>query len=70
MLDLKPTGKVAYIVLSIFLGIGSFGLFSEMDVNLFVKTYGLLVCLQAGFAMVYFGVYRKSRCSKERSRYS
>ncbi|MBE9114325.1 hypothetical protein IQ249_00290 [Lusitaniella coriacea LEGE 07157] len=57
----KSNAKLTYRFLLLFLAMGIFGLFSDMEVNLFLKIAGMSISLQAGFALLYFGVYRQKR---------
>lgn len=45
--------KVLFVILLGALSSGAFSVFSSMDINLFVKGYGLLLVLQTGFALIY-----------------
>ncbi|MBD2578815.1 hypothetical protein [Oscillatoria sp. FACHB-1406] len=54
-----PHPKIPYTILLVLLGIGTFGLFSDMELNFFVKSYAMLLLLAGGWALLYFGVYLK-----------
>lgn len=56
-----PHPKRTYLILLTLLGLGSFGLFSGMELSFWLKGYGLLFFLQAGAAFLYFGVYRREQ---------
>ncbi|MGD2182486.1 hypothetical protein [Lusitaniella coriacea] len=57
----SPDPKLIYLLLLSLLGLGSFGFFSGTELNFFLKGYGLAFVLQAGFALLYLGVYRRRR---------
>ena len=45
------------IMLSLF-SLGVFGLFSDGDLNIFIKGSGLLISLQGGMALTYYTLYK------------
>lgn len=55
-----------YLILLTLLAMGCFGLFSTLEVNEWLKVYGLMLSLQGGFAFVYFAT--KSRRARQRQR--
>lgn len=64
MFAIHPRSRATYRILLALLAMGTFGLFSDIDVHFFAKGLGMLIVLQAGFALLYFGVYRKHRWQK------
>lgn len=56
---LKVSPKLTYPVLLTLLGMGTFGSFSTSSLPLGLKLYGLSLFLQAGFALLYFAVWRR-----------
>jgi hypothetical protein len=56
-LDKLPK-KATYLTLLIVLSMGVCNIASSLDINIFVKYYGLLISLQAGFALIYLKFYR------------
>lgn len=56
-LDRLPK-KATYLVLLVILGMGACDMASSLNINIFVKYYGLLISLQAGFALIYLKFYR------------
>jgi hypothetical protein len=56
---LKVSPKLTYPVLLTLLGMGTFGAFSTSSLHLGLKLYGLSLFLQAGFALLYFAVWRR-----------
>jgi hypothetical protein len=54
----KLPKKVTYLTLLIVLSMGVCNITSSLNINIFVKYYGLLVSLQAGFALIYLKFYR------------
>jgi len=55
-----------YLILLTLLAMGCFGLFSTLEVNEWLKVYGLILSLQGGFALVYFAL--KGRRDRPRRR--
>jgi hypothetical protein len=47
-----------YVLLLFLMSLGAFGIFSELEINIFVKAYVLLLTLQGGFALIYLKFYR------------
>jgi hypothetical protein len=47
-------------MLSLF-SIGVFGIFSDSDINIFVKGCGLLISLQAGMVLTHYTIYKLRR---------
>ncbi|MDY7013906.1 MAG: hypothetical protein SVX43_09990 [Cyanobacteriota bacterium] len=43
------------------LALGTFGLFSDMDVSFLMKVYGIAIVLTVGITLLYFGVYQKRK---------
>lgn len=61
----KPLNpKRTYFILLLLFSLGSFGLFSDLELSFWLKGYGLLFFLQAGTAFLYFGVYRRGQQRK------
>ncbi len=60
MLDLTSK-KLIFLLLLTVVGAGAFGTFAELETNVLLKGYGLILVLQAGFALVYLGYYRRRR---------
>ncbi|CAN1210029.1 hypothetical protein TUMEXPCC7403_07530 [Tumidithrix helvetica PCC 7403] len=59
-----PKKKLAFLIVLSLVGAGSFATFSELDTNFFLKGYGLLLSLQAGFALTYFAYSRSNHHKK------
>jgi hypothetical protein len=53
--------KVFYLVLLALLGSTCLSSFSLWETNIFIKMYGSLLSLQAGFLIIYFGFYRQKK---------
>lgn len=52
--------KLLFLMLLAVLGSGAFSVFSSMEMNLFLKGYGLLLVLQTGFVLIYLSCLRWS----------
>ncbi|MDY6781714.1 MAG: hypothetical protein SW833_04025 [Cyanobacteriota bacterium] len=65
MLQSKPDEKIIYYTILILWGLGSFGWFSDLEVNFVEKVGGLSIFLQAGFILLYIG-HRKERWKKRK----
>jgi len=52
--------KILFLMLLALLGSGAFSVFSSMEMNLFLKGYGLLLVLQTGFVLIYLSCLRWS----------
>jgi|GEM_PF-6662273 len=57
----QPNPQRTYLILLLLLGLGSFGLFSDLELSFWLKSCGLLFFLPAGTVLLYFGVCRKGR---------
>jgi hypothetical protein len=53
-----PKKKLVFLIVLTAIGAGSFATFSELDTHFFLKAYGLLFTLQAGFAIAYFAYFK------------
>lgn len=58
--------KRPYLILLTLLAMGCFGLFSTLEINEWLKVYGLILSLQGGFALVYFAI--RSRHARQQQR--
>lgn len=58
--------KRPYLILLTLLAMGCFGLFSTLEINEWLKVYGLILSLQGGFALVYFAI--RSRRARQQQR--
>lgn len=57
----KPVKKWEYMFMLSLFSLGVFGMFSDSDINLFVKVSGLLICLQGGIALTNYTICKIRR---------
>jgi hypothetical protein len=58
----KPSiQKLPYMIMLSLFSIGVFGIFSDSDINIFVKGCGLLISLQAGMVLTHYTIYKLRR---------
>ncbi|AFY77452.1 hypothetical protein Ple7327_2128 [Pleurocapsa sp. PCC 7327] len=54
----KISRNLVYIILLFLFSMTACETFSLVEMNIFIKAYGLLLALQAGFALIYLNFYR------------